>query len=212
MNSADLIKLARLFEDFVELKTCRVLVSDIKAVRKKKQGGGLEIVTPDGVFQDDEDYDAFNQRMKDTLELIKSQKVVIEKPVPPQGRVVSEAGHVSLTIATPGAKAGKVVVLPENQQPDRKFNIPIGEQGTRGYLFGENSNLQIGDRSRLYITDPNGVVIARADAGSAVKGEGISGFIHTNGKYTLSFTPYAHKTAIVVCSVIDKPKLPVDQM
>jgi len=206
MNSSDLIKLAKLFEEFVELKTCRVRVSDIKAIKKKKTGSGLEIITPYGVFLDDEDYDTFNTRVKDALELIKSEPKKYENIGVPSIPAPSRPGQDLLpAVVTPAP--GKVVQLAEAQQPDRKITIPIGEQGTRGYLFGENASIQIGDRSRLYITDPGGNVIARSDIGSSVKGEGISGFIHTNGKYTLSFTPYAHKSAIVVCSTVNKPQL-----
>jgi c-di-AMP phosphodiesterase-like protein len=208
MDSKDLFKLAKLFDSFIELDSSRVRAVDIVAVRKAD--AGIEVVTPHGVFPDSTDYDTFNTRIKDTLELLKERVVEEEK-------IVSTLGSLAPIPPALGSSV-PAVELEQLEQSERKIvpldtnpgvqtletTITVGPQGAQGILFSD-STIELTDKQNILILDPTKqTILARPGDGSSMKGDGVSGFIYTSGKYMLSFVDYPHKSAVVSYSVKKK--------
>jgi len=208
MNSADLIKLARLFDKFIELESSFVKVDEIKAIRKSdstdKDPAGIEVITPHGTFMDDTDFDNFRTRINDTLALLKQEP----EKLPARGEALSEtvAASPGQTISTsvdaapqPQLEQAQRKVVP--QKSSRQVTISVGSQGAEGKLF-DDPNLTVVDRENLTISTPNGdSVLAQGKDGGVVQGEKVSGFIYTNGKYKLIFKDYPHQSALVSFTV-----------
>ena len=204
MNSADLIKLAKLFDKFIMLKSSVVRIEDIVAVRALEPGKGIEVITPHGSFKDDEDFDALNIRIKDTLEVLKEQGKLRPKSLKKEESIMSTYPHI------PNVTALKETDQPQLEQVQRKIvpqkssrqiSIPVGRQGSEGELFND-PNLMIVDRGNLTISTPDGTaVLAQGKEGGMVQGEEVSGFIYANGKYKLAFKKYPHQTALVSFTV-----------
>lgn len=213
MNSADLIKLARLFDKFIELESSFVKVDEIKAIRKvdptNKDYAGIEVITPNGTFMDTTDFDGFRTRINDTLELLKEQgsmkdqSVMKDEPLP--GRVITASTDgAPVTITRPSEQKPQLEqaqrkVIP--QKSSRQVTIPVGRQGAEGKLF-DDPNLTIVDRAHLVVSTPDGAaVLAQGKDGGVVQGEKVSGFIYANGGYKLIFKEYPHQSALVSFAV-----------
>jgi len=198
MDSKDLIKLARIFDSFIELDSSRVRIQDIVAVQKV------------GVFLDSTDYDTFNTRIKDTLELIKENdrraEIVQEALQNPVSATPQPAGVAKVKQIEQSER--KVVQLQTSAEAAaRQTTINVGPQGAQGKLFSDPA-IQLGDRANLLVLDPTGqMVLGRAGEGSAITGEKVSGFIYNNGKYVLTFKEYPHKEAKVSYAIVKRPSV-----
>jgi len=208
MNSADIIKLAKVFDQFISLKTAVVKLSDISTIRKSTNG--IEVVTGNGTFKDGEEFEKLICRIQDAVEVLKENdrraeivQKAIQDPIPttPQPIGVAEVKVI---------KQAERKVIPLDTAPGKQklqTTISVGLQGAQGNLFNDPT-LQIVDRSDLLIMDPTGkVVLAKAGEGSSIKGDKVGGFIHTNGKYTMTFKEYPHTSALVSYSVMKKPSV-----
>jgi len=170
MDSKDLIKLARIFDSFIELDSSRVRIQDIVAVQKVEEG--ISVVTPHGVFLDSTDYDTFNTRIKDTLELIKENdrraEIVQEALQNPVSATPQPAGVAKVKQIEQSER--KVVQLQTSAEAAaRQTTINVGPQGAQGKLFSDPA-IQLGDRANLLVLDPTGqMVLGRAGEGSLEK-------------------------------------------
>jgi hypothetical protein len=200
MNGADLIKLAKVFDNFIELQSSRVRIQDIVAV--KSTSDGILIVTPYGEFQDDMDFDSLNTRIKDTLEVIKENargKVgvspVLDGPTTSTPQLIMKD---ALAPKQEHPQTERKIIPMEPVNEPQQTTIAVGVQGAKGNLFSDDT-LQITARENILVLDPTGQhVLATPAEGSAIRGEKVSGFIHTNGKYVLSFQEYPHTEAIII--------------
>lgn len=193
MNSPDVIKVAKIFEQFIQLKSAVVKLTDISAI--KQTPNGVEVITANGTFKDGEDFEKLITRIQDAQEVMKGQPASAIIAAPVQSPVEHQQTD------------RKVIPIETIQEPQQTV-IHVGTQGAMGHLFGEHSTLEITDRPSICVLDPTGnIVLATAGEGSAVKGEKVSGYIHTNGKYTLSFQGYPHTEAIVSYTTKQKVSL-----
>lgn len=206
MNSADVIKLAKIFDQFISLKSSVVKLEDISAI--KKTPNGIEVVTNNGTFKDGEEYEKLITRVADALEVVKTNSVGRIKPTSPPGGV-GEEDSILTPMDTQPQTERKVIQLDQGAM-ERRTIIPVGSNGAQGTLFDDDSILII-EREKLHIEDPNGNVVAQPATGkdastSSIKSsdDSISGFIHNTGRYQLSFKEYPHQKAVVVYMVKKK--------
>jgi hypothetical protein len=212
MNRADVIKLAKIFDQFISLKSSIVKLEDISAIRKIPNG--IEVVTNNGTFKDGEEYERLMTRVADALEVVRVNSADVIKPTPPPGRVGTE-GSMPTPINTQPQTERKVIQL-DSGVMKRRTTIPVGANGAQGSLFSDDTII-ITDREKLQVLDPNGNIVAEPATGktastSSIKspddGDSVSGFIYNTGRYSLSFKTYAYTEATVVYLV--KKKATVD--
>ena len=185
MDKSNIVKLAKLLDNFTELESSFVLTTDIKAIRKSSEG--MEVVTPHGAFCDSMDFDTFKTRVGDVLEALKEK----EKSAPstdvskPRRRIIPLDGPAPSN-APPLEVKGFQEERPESPPIPRVTNVTFGKDGANGRLFPENENLSIVERDRILIQGPNEEILAKGSDSGQIKGELVSGIIYQDGRYTLA--------------------------
>jgi len=140
MKSKDVIKIAKIFDKFIELGSSLVLVEDcdvnIKAIKKRTAEQGVEIVTPYGTYYDDIDYESFKERIEDALEVMK-EKDNFESPK--KSKVVSSNDDAQV----PPTKFPTIM--------EKVSTIPLSSNGAIGQLFADQWLTEKGLLSRMHL-------------------------------------------------------------
>lgn len=194
----NLVQLAKLFDNFIELDSSFVRVDDIKAITKhtnpgvggtlpNKSGDGIDVITPYGTFHDSTDFDTFKTRIEDTLAALKATEMVKPVEVTRPARIVPmenepRSGRVEQsneTIPTPRT----------NPVTDREATIRLTGNGSTGTLF-EDPGMKVVNRSALQVLGPDGMLVASGTGGGTIVGETISGIVYESGRYTFAAKNY----------------------
>jgi len=201
MDRANIVKLAKIFDKFIELESSFVLVEDIRAIRKVEPSNvtytGIEVITPYGTFRDSTDFDSFKVRIGDVMEALKEEKNKAEVNVlPPKS---------SKTVSTNSAteeepKSGKVEKKNNSKVESspliaKRVSINLAS-GTSGVLFDDPS-FKVVNREQIVVLSPDGVELAKGNPGGTIVGENISGIILESGKYTFAAKEYPGNTIVV---------------
>lgn len=189
----NLIRLAQVFEKFIELESSFVEVDEIKAIRKTEKG--IEVITPYGTFEDSTKYDTFKTRIADMTEVLQQKNSDV---------VSRNASEARVPTPSPDQSQRKIVPLsepaPQRGPEAREVTIDVSASGAKGLLFADE-NLKVVSRDTLRITDRAGNVVAEGSKGGTLSGETLSGIIFENGKYNIAFKNFADTAAIVHFSV-----------
>jgi hypothetical protein len=176
----NLVRLAKIFDRFIELDSSFVLVEDIKAIRK--EGSSIMVVTPYGEFGDSTDFDSFKTRITDTMEAMRDREPVAEER-PLKSRIVPLPAPIFDSFKT--KITDKVEASHSTPWMRRTLVEGFGKSGANGQLFGEE-DLKVVNREQLEILGPDGAVLAKGTAGGTIIGNTVSGIIYESGKYTLA--------------------------
>lgn len=177
----NLVRLAKIFDRFIELDSSFVLVEDIKAIRK--EGSSIMVVTPYGEFGDSTDFDSFKTRITDTMEALKEREPAAEDR-PLKSRIVP----LPAPVLPMSVIDGRPIMEASHSTPPlmrRTLVEGFGKNGANGQLFGEE-DLKVVNRGELEILGPDGAVLAKGTAGGTIIGDTVSGIIYESGKYTLA--------------------------
>jgi hypothetical protein len=198
MKAQDVIKLAKIFDKFVELGDSLVLIEDckinIKAIKKSyppSVGGeafksdGIELVTPYGTYHDSIDFDTFKERIQDALEILKTQEHISKETTRKEPPVQSKRKVHPINPPAPlrlqefgGDGPGST----PDELMERTTSLTLRQDGFEGTLF-DDPNLRVVKRDQIEVLDPSGNQLAVVSPGGQIeKGESISGIIYENGK------------------------------
>jgi len=207
MDKSNIVKLAKIFDKFIELETSFVLVEDIRAIRKvegtvesTKDIKGIEVITPHGAFFDATDFDTFKTRIGDVSEALKEKESVKRPASPVERKIVS----VNESMSEPGyrrvntnskSSAGHVM--------DKEVTITLSGNGSSGTLYDE-PDYKVVNRNSIQILSPDGSLVATGTKGGTIMGEFISGIIYENGRYTLAAKNYTADNVTVQFQVQEK--------
>ena len=191
----NIVRLAKIFEGFIELDSSFVLVEDIKAIRKvdstNKDCAGIEVITPYGSFYDNTDFDTFKVRIQDMMEALKEEKKSKPTEEPRKSKVV-------LIENEPVSGRAETRVPPPSLAPviDKEVTIALSGNGSSGNLFDDPS-FKVVNRDQIAILAPDRVQIASGTIGGTIVGDVISGIVYESGRYTLAAKEYQGNSIIV---------------
>lgn len=212
----NLVRLAKVFDNFISVGDSFVRVDDIRAIRRvsflskdegleeamAKEGiEGIEIITPYGKYVDKStSFEEFKKMMDVVRQTIKeiapqsSKAPMVGSPQQTQRKVVP------LQEAKPAVSKGLKRI--ENVS----ISISGGAGGASGQLPEVNKEPEgpkVVDRKTIVITSPGGIELGRghADGNGTIVGSNVSGVINTSGKYQLVFKDYEDKEALINYSV-----------
>jgi hypothetical protein len=204
----NIVRLAKIFDNFVELDSSFVLVEDIKAIRKVKGAShgsetqdinGIEVVTPYGKYFDSTDFDSFKTRLSDTLAALK-ERAEPKEMERVQRRIIPIEDNSSNTAPAAPMVRSPAPSLKENAGPvtARRTSVEgFGKNGANGFLFPEGSPFKVVNRELLEIQGVDGSILAKGTAGGIIQGDAVSGVIYENGKYTLADKVGVAKVVVV---------------
>ena len=186
MDNSNIVKLARIFENFIEFDSSFVLRSDIKAITAHKSKGaagvkGMDIVTPYGTFHDKMEFSTFKSQLGVVLEAYRDRRKEEESKPKPKIVPIEDEKSIFTTRATTQTNSN------ESSSPiPMSTNVSgFGKDGANGKLFSE-TDLEVVNRSQLTIHGPNGEVLAKGTESGQIMGDSISGIIYKDGRYTLA--------------------------
>jgi len=196
----NIVRLAKIFEGFIELDSSFVLVEDIKAIRKvdstNKDCAGIEVITPYGSFYDNTDFDTFKVRIQDMMEALKEEKKSKPTEEPRKSKVV-------LIENEPVSGRAETRVPPPSLAPviDKEVTIALSGNGSSGNLFDDPS-FKVVNRDQIAILAPDRVQIASGTDDPSlprgtIVGDVISGIVYESGRYTLAAKEYQGNSIIV---------------
>lgn len=204
----NIVRLARIIDNFIELDSSFVLVEDIRAIRKVDRpsiepehgahGGsaaikGIEVVTPHGTFYDSTEFESFKTRIDDTLAALKEKTMEPVLEEKPKGTVVQ---------LDSGQRAGRVEQPnPQMENPpapvqNREVTVVLNKNGSTGTLF-DDSELKVVNRSGIRILAPDGSQVASGTDGGTIMGDVISGIVYESGRYTFAAKEYPGNKIVV---------------